>query len=132
MNTDINILFFKYIEGRTSRDEQKQVEKFIDENAEYRELVEKLKPALDTMRPFWPKREPCPNSWNLVQYLNGDLKDREMILKIEKHIDGCRYCKSIRDSYDDYQKVPEQEREVKARSLSKEAKKALDDLKGRY
>jgi len=76
MNTDINVLLFKYIEGRTTSEEEKQVENLLAENAEYRELVDKLKPALDVMRPFWPKREPCPNSWNLVQYLNGDLKNR--------------------------------------------------------
>jgi len=132
MNTDINILLFKYIEGLTTTAETIKIEKLLSENAEYREMVDKLKPALDVMRPFWPKREPCPNSWNLVQYLNGDLKNKEMILKIENHIDSCRYCKSIKDSFDDYQKTPEQEREIKARSLSQDARNALADLKKRY
>jgi hypothetical protein len=131
MNCDY-VLLFKYMEGRVTRSEEKQAERMIADNDECRELFDRLKPALDTMRPFWPEREPCPDSWNLVQYLSGALKDRYMCHSIRTHIERCRFCSSIRDSYEAYRTIPEHDREIRSRDISPEARKALDTLKKKY
>lgn len=126
------ILLFRYMEGRVTPEEAERAERMIAENAECREHLERFKPVLDTLRPFWPQRKPCPNSWNLVQYLYGDLKDPELIRSMEAHIERCRFCRSIRESYQEYRKIPDHKREIEARELSTEARKSLEELKKRY
>jgi hypothetical protein len=131
MNCDY-VLLFKYMEGRTTPEQTVQAERMIADNEECRNHYERFKPALDTMRPLWPERETCPDSWNLVQYLYGHIKDRDLNHTIKTHLEQCRFCSSIRDSYEEYRKIPEQLRDIQARDLSPEARKAFDDLKKRY